>query len=97
MQPKRRIHRFNFNQPFMQSGAKTHVALVDKAANLTEVLVMKAKEVSTTDVSEVRTYDDSDGTFERLTVTKDTRDYGGEFVYITESLVHVVDKIVKVR
>lgn len=97
MEAKRRIHKFNFNKPFMQSGAKTHVALVDKAANLTEVLVMKAKTVSFTDTTEVSTYDESDGTSERLTVTKDTRDYGGEFVYVTESLVHVVDKIVKVR
>lgn len=96
MEAKRRIHKFNFNQPFMQSGAKTHVALVDKAANLTEVLVMKAKTTSTTEMSEVRTYDE-DGTSERLTVTKDTRDYGDEYVYVTESVVHIVDKIVKVR
>lgn len=43
---KRRIHKFNFEDN-MKSGDKAHVALVDSAANLQEVLVMKnSKEVA---------------------------------------------------
>lgn len=41
-QAKRRVTKFNFDK-LMQSGSKAHVALVDKAANEQEVLVMKAK------------------------------------------------------
>lgn len=96
MKAKRRIHEFRFDQPFMQSGAKTHVALVDSAANLTEVLVMKAKEVYTETSQSVSTYDD-DGTYERINARTSTRDYGGEYVYITDEIIHVVEQQVKVR
>lgn len=97
MEAKRRIHKFNFDQPFMKSGAKTHVALVDKAANLTEVLVMKAKEVYTNTSHSVRTEDYETGESERVDISQNVRDYGGEYVYITDSVVHVVDTRVKVR
>lgn len=46
----RRIHKFNF-QDNMKSGAKAHVALVDQAANLTEVLVMKSQNEVSVDMS----------------------------------------------
>lgn len=45
---KRRIHNFNFDQMTMKSGTQTHVALVDAAANMTEVLVMKSATPETT-------------------------------------------------
>lgn len=57
MKAKRRIHKFNFDQETMKSGAKTHVALVDQAANLTEALVMKAQTI-TTRTQEVEEWDD---------------------------------------
>lgn len=48
----RRIHKFNFEDN-MKSGKKAHVALVDQAANLTEVLVMKAQDEVTVTLSMV--------------------------------------------
>lgn len=42
MKPIRKIHKFDF------SGKEAHVALVDKAANLQEVLVMKKKDIDVT-------------------------------------------------
>lgn len=48
--PKRRIHKFNFEDN-MKSGAKSHVSLVDSAANLQEVLVMKNQKEVTVELS----------------------------------------------
>lgn len=97
MQAKRRIHKFNFDQPFMNSGAKTHVALVDKAANLTEALVMKAKHITTESSTEQDTYDTDTG---ESTYSKDSisiRDYGEDVVYVTDRKVAVTNYTIKVR
>lgn len=96
MEAKRRIHKFNFDKPFMQSGAKTHVALVDKAANLTEVLVMKAKSSYETVTHTSETYDDN-GDFERVEVSTSVSDYGGEYVTVTDRVYHVKEERIKIR
>lgn len=44
MEAKRRIHRFLFDRETMKDGTPVHVALVDKAANMTEVMALKAYE-----------------------------------------------------
>lgn len=95
MEAKRRIERFNFDKPFMQSGAKTHVALVDKAANLTEVLVMKANTYET--ITHEKIIRDDDGTYERIEVSTNVSDYGGEYVTVTDRVYHVKEELVKVR
>jgi len=59
MKAKRRIHKFNFDQETMKSGNKTHVALVDKAANLTEALILKASTKISSRTEESEEYDDN--------------------------------------
>lgn len=85
---KRRIHSFDFQSENMPSGTKTHVALVDKAANLTEALVMKS--IHTRLSSEKEVYDD-DGNYSRSEHTISVADYGGDVVYVTERTVEVVE------
>lgn len=97
MEAKRRIHKFNFDQPFMQSGAKTHVALVDKAANLTEALVMKAKHTTVETETEIREYDTDTGVETFSKDSTEVRDYGEDTVYITDRQVRVTNYQVKVR
>lgn len=72
----------------MQSGEKTHVALVDKAANLTTALVMKSKHVTSSTV--VDEYHD-DGTSTSDSHTINIRDYGDDEIYVTETRVSVVE------
>tara|TARA_Y100001956_G_C4049219_1_gene154209 strand:+ start:166 stop:453 length:288 start_codon:yes stop_codon:yes gene_type:complete len=88
MKAKRRIHGFNFSQETMQNGAKTHVALVDKAANCTEALVMKSKYV--TQSTEVEEFHD-DGSYTRDSDTVYARDYGDGVVYVTNTQVRVTE------
>ncbi len=97
MEAKRRIHKFNFDQPFMQSGAKTHVALVDKAANLTEALVLKAKHTTVETETEVHEYDTETGTSTFSKDSTEVRDYGDDVVYVTDRQIRVTDYQVKVR
>lgn len=83
MKAKRRIHKFNFDHPTMKSGEKTHVALVDQAANMTEALVMKSKYITQT--TEVEEYND-DGSYSSERDTVRISDYGdGEVRIYTES------------
>ncbi len=97
MKAKRRIHKFNFDEPTMKSGAKTHVALVDSAANLTEVLVMKSKSTHVEQTTEVTEYDHETGTSEYARDSLSMDDYGGEFVHVTDRKVRVTDYRIKVR
>jgi SepF-like predicted cell division protein (DUF552 family) len=94
MTAKRRIHKFNFDEPFMGSGAKTHVALVDKAANLTEALVLKA-ETYTTNTLEVQSFDD-DGSSSFLKNEVRVTDFGGDEVRVTNEQVLITSQYVKV-
>ncbi len=89
MEAQRRIHKFDFEAETMANGAKTHVALVDKAANLTEALVMKAS-TYVTEKREVEQHDD-DGNYSCDTEIIRIRDHGGEQVYVTEERVSVVE------
>ncbi len=97
MEAKRRIHKFNFDEPFMKSGAKTHVALVDKAANLTEALVLKAKHTSVETETEIREYDTETGEEKFSKDSVEVRDYGDDVVYVTDRKVRVTNYTVKVR
>jgi len=94
MTAKRRIHKFNFDQPFMGSGAKTHVALVDKAANLTEALVMKAKYTTQTTTVEEDDWETGTSTFakDELRIT----DYGDGEVRVTNEQIRISSQNVKV-
>lgn len=85
---KRRIHSFDFQSETMPSGAKTHVALVDKAANLTEALVMKSTYITTS--SEIESYGDDGGYSCDRHVTR-VRDHGGDTIYVTEEVVSVIE------
>lgn len=91
MKAKRRIHKFDFEAEKMASGAKTHVALVDKAANMTEALVMKS--TYTRQSVEVENFED-DGTYSRDEYTVNTADYGGDVVHVTERTVRVIETAV---
>ncbi len=88
MKAKRRIHQFDFISENMPSGSKTHVALVDKAANMTEALVLKSK--FTTQTSTVSEYDEESGksSYNKKEVT--ISDYGDNLVFIEEETVSVV-------
>ncbi len=89
MEAKRRIHKFDFEAEKMASGAKTHVALVDKAANLTEALVMKASTYVSIK-TEVEEYDDEGGYSCDTDVIR-IRDHGGDTIYVTEERVSIVE------
>lgn len=95
MEAKRKIHKFNFDEPSMVSGAKTHVALVDKAANMTEVLTMKSS-TYVENTQEVRTYND-DGSTTYSRDSQELADHGGEYIHITDRKVRVIEQMVKVR
>lgn len=95
MEAKRRIHKFKFDEPTMLSGDATHVALVDKAANMTEVLVMKSKHMTqTTTTTE---YDDETGAETYAEDSTSVHDYGGENVRVVNRKVRVTEQYVKVR
>ncbi len=85
---KRRIHKFDFMNP-MASGTVCHVALVDKAANLTEALVMKASTYVSLK-TEVEEYDDEGGYSCDTDVIR-IRDHGGDTIYVTEERVRIVE------
>lgn len=91
MKAKRRIHKFDFKSETMASGAKTHVALVDKAANMTEAVVLKSTYVRQT--TEVENYDE-DGGYTRDEHSVNIADHGGDMVYITDRTVRVVESAV---
>lgn len=94
MEAKRKIHKFNFDEPTMMSGAKTHVALVDKAANLTTVLTMKSKVVRNSQT--VDEYSE-DGTSIHTSDTQTIRDHDGEYLYVTDEKVRIVETMIKIR
>ena len=87
----KRIHKFNFDQETMASGAKTHVALVDKAANMTEALVMKSR--YTTQTTEIEEYGDN-GEYSRDEHRVMVNDYGGDEVLITEKRISITESYV---
>jgi hypothetical protein len=79
MKAKRRIHKFDFESPTMASGTKTHVSLVDKAANLTEALVMKS------------TYIGQETEVEK---SSENEEYSCDTVRVTDETVRVVKSAV---
>jgi len=91
MKAKRRIHNFDFKADTMKSGAKTHVALVDKAANLTEALVLKS--TYTRQVVEVENYDE-EGNYSSEMHSINTSDYGGDVIHVVDRTVRVVESAV---
>lgn len=97
MEAKRKIHKFNFDEPFMQSGAKTHVALVDKAANLTEALVLKAKHITTETETIVNEYDTDTGVESFSKDSIEVRDYGDDYVHVTDRKIRITNYSIKVR
>lgn len=91
MNPKRRIHKFLFEEPMLKNGQKTHVAIVDHAANLAEALVIKSVSTSSTVIEEPLKTDLDTGDSTRETHTTEVRDYGGDTIYVTDTLVRVVE------
>lgn len=92
---KRRIHRFNFDQEKMQSGALTHVALVDAAANLTEALTLKASSTTTSTLTNTSYRDD--GSYSREENTVEVNDWGEDMVLVTNRYYVVKEDYVKIR
>lgn len=97
MEAKRRIHRFNFDQPLMKSGTKTHVALVDKAANLTEALIIKSYATVTHSI-EAESYDSEEGVseFSRDTITTSSYDDSPDRIFVKTTSYKVTDKVLKI-
>ena len=95
MKAKRRIHKFNFDQDTMQSGDAVHVGLVDKAANMTEVVTMKASEYTTSQITREK-YND-DGSMEMDTDIVSVIDYGEDMVKVTNETVSIREQYIRVR
>ena len=95
MEAKRRIHKFNFDQDTMQSGDAVHVGLVDKAANMTEVVTMKAAEYTTSSLTREK-YND-DGSYECDEDTISVIDYGEDMVRVTNETVSIREQYIRVR
>lgn len=78
----------------MGSGAKTHVALVDRAANLTEALVMKSKYITqTTEVDEYNEEDHSSSySKDQIRIT----DYEDGYLRVTNEQVRVTTQRIKI-
>lgn len=92
MDAKRRIHKFNFDVPTLKSGQKTHVALVDRAANLTEALIIKQERYETTSQRVVEYDENGDRT--ETERTQRVEDYGEDLVYVTDTEYRVVSTTV---